>query len=157
MSALDPVSPGFRPTPPPFTETAARSAPGVPVLLAGIVALLAAIGLFTRHPSGADRTVLVVLGILLVLAAVLAFAGLTPVVAGQARVVQLFGRYRGTVRDARPVLGQPVHPPARGLDPDPQPRDRAGQGQRRRRQPDRDRRRGRLAGPGHRPGPLLGR
>ena len=27
-------------------------------------------------------------------------AGLTPVVPGQARVVQLFGRYRGTIRDS---------------------------------------------------------
>jgi regulator of protease activity HflC (stomatin/prohibitin superfamily) len=29
----------------------------------------------------------------------LAFGGLTPVVAGEARVIQLFGRYRGTVRE----------------------------------------------------------
>jgi len=37
-------------------------------------------------------------GILLAVAA-LELAGLTPVVAGKARVVQLFGRYRGTIRD----------------------------------------------------------
>ena len=98
MSALDSVSPGLRPASQPFTETAARSAPGVPVLLGGIVALLVAIGLFTRHPGGAAHAVLVVLGILLVLAAAAAFGGLTPVVAGEARVVQLFGRYRGTIR-----------------------------------------------------------
>ena len=53
MQRTGSVSPGFRPAPQPFTETAARSAPGVPVLLGGIVALLVAIGLFTRHPSGA--------------------------------------------------------------------------------------------------------
>jgi len=34
-----------------------------------------------------------------VVIAVLLLAGLTPVVPGQARVIQLFGKYRGTVRD----------------------------------------------------------
>ena len=33
-----------------------------------------------------------------------------PVVAGEARVVQLFGRYRGTIRDAGLAVGEPVHP-----------------------------------------------
>jgi regulator of protease activity HflC (stomatin/prohibitin superfamily) len=36
--------------------------------------------------------------VLLLIAALLALHGLTPVVAGEARVVQLFGRYRGTIR-----------------------------------------------------------
>ena len=98
MSAQDPFSPDPGPAPQQFTETAGWFAPGVPVLVAGIVAVLVAIGLFTRHPSGAAHAVLVVLGILLVLAAAAAFGGLTPVVAGEARVIQLFGRYRGTVR-----------------------------------------------------------
>ena len=98
MSAQDPPSPDPGPAPQQFTETGGWFAPGVPVLVGGIVAVLVAIGLFTRHPGGATHAVLVVLGILLVLAAALAFAGLTPVVAGEARVVQLFGRYRGTVR-----------------------------------------------------------
>jgi regulator of protease activity HflC (stomatin/prohibitin superfamily) len=35
----------------------------------------------------------------LVIVAVLSFQGLTSVVAGEARVVQLFGRYRGTIRE----------------------------------------------------------
>ena len=38
------------------------------------------------------------LAALLIAVAGLAFRGLTPVTLGQARVVQLFGRYRGTVR-----------------------------------------------------------
>ena len=42
------------------------------------------------------------IAILLLIAAASAFSGLTPVVAGEARVVQLFGRYRGTIR--RPGL-----------------------------------------------------
>jgi regulator of protease activity HflC (stomatin/prohibitin superfamily) len=41
-----------------------------------------------------------VVAIVLLIAAGLALHGLTPVVAGEARVVQLFGRYQGTVRDA---------------------------------------------------------
>ena len=98
MSAQDPPSPDPGPAPQQFTETGGWFAPGVPVLLGGIVAVLGAIGLFSAHPGGAATTVLIVLGVLLVLAAALAFAGLTPVVAGEARVIQLFGRYRGTVR-----------------------------------------------------------
>lgn len=42
--------------------------------------------------------VLVVAGVLLVLAGVSAAAGLTMVAPGQARVIQLFGRYTGTIR-----------------------------------------------------------
>jgi regulator of protease activity HflC (stomatin/prohibitin superfamily) len=99
MSAPDPVSPDLRPAPQPFTETSAWSAPGVAVLLGGIVALLAAIGLFVARPGGTATITLDVIGVLLVLVAVLAFGGLTPVVAGQARVIQLFGRYRGTIRE----------------------------------------------------------
>ncbi len=41
-----------------------------------------------------------VLCVLIFIASGLALAGLTPVVPGQARVVQLFGRYRGTIRDS---------------------------------------------------------
>jgi hypothetical protein len=41
-----------------------------------------------------------VLCVLIFIASALALAGLTPVVPGQARVVQLFGRYRGTIRDS---------------------------------------------------------
>jgi regulator of protease activity HflC (stomatin/prohibitin superfamily) len=61
------------------------------------VALVAGIAIIVAHPGGAALTVL---GVLLILAAAAAFAGLTPVIAGEARVVQLFGRYRGTVRSS---------------------------------------------------------
>jgi regulator of protease activity HflC (stomatin/prohibitin superfamily) len=81
------------------TETAGWSAPGVPVLVAGLVMLAIAIALFSVHPGGAATVALAVVGVVLVIGACLAFGGLTPVVAGQARVIQLFGRYRGTVRD----------------------------------------------------------
>ena len=75
--------------------------PGIPVLVLGIVLVLAGIGMFIAGGaggSGAGRVVLIVVGIVVILVAVAAFIGLTPVVAGEARVVQLFGRYQGTVR-----------------------------------------------------------
>jgi regulator of protease activity HflC (stomatin/prohibitin superfamily) len=64
-----------------------------------VALVLVAIGLFAVHPGGAATVALVVVGVLLILVAWLAFGGLTPVVAGEARVIQLFGRYRGTVRE----------------------------------------------------------
>jgi regulator of protease activity HflC (stomatin/prohibitin superfamily) len=75
--------------------------PGIPVLVLGIVLVLAGIGMFIAGGaagSGAGRVVLIVIGIVVILVAVAAFIGLTPVVAGEARVIQLFGRYQGTVR-----------------------------------------------------------
>ncbi len=85
----------------PITERKAWSAPGVPILVAGVVAVLVAIALLATGislKSGAG-TALIVLAALVFIAAGLAFRGLTPVVGGQARVVQLFGRYRGTIRE----------------------------------------------------------
>jgi regulator of protease activity HflC (stomatin/prohibitin superfamily) len=84
------------------TETRARFLPGVQLLLLGIVLLLVAIGLIfvASHSSGALIAVVVVIDILLWFAAVLIFRGLTPVAPGRARVVQLFGKYRGTIRES---------------------------------------------------------
>jgi regulator of protease activity HflC (stomatin/prohibitin superfamily) len=56
--------------------------------------------LFAVRPGGAVTVALVVIGVLLIIAAWLAFGGLTPVVPGEARVIQLFGQYRGTVRQS---------------------------------------------------------
>jgi regulator of protease activity HflC (stomatin/prohibitin superfamily) len=84
------------------TEREAWSAPGVLVLVLGIVMLLAAVAMLVfggAALSGAGRTAVIVAGVLLILAAHLAFRGLTPVVAGEARAVQLFGRYRGTITE----------------------------------------------------------
>jgi hypothetical protein len=88
----------------PMTESQAWSAPGVPVLITGIAVLLAAIVLLVLgislgpgHPGPAS---LIVLAGLLAVAGHLAVRGLTPVVAGEARVIQLFGRYCGTIREA---------------------------------------------------------
>jgi SPFH domain / Band 7 family len=85
----------------PVTERAARFWPGLPVLAAGIVAILAgvAVAVTASHQGRGAAIALTVLCVLIFLAGSLAFRGLTPVVPGQARVVQLFGKYRGTIRE----------------------------------------------------------
>ena len=77
------------------TEREARFSSGLPMLVAGIVLLLAGVALavVASHQSHGAAVALVVLCVLIFIAAALALAGLTPVVPGQARVVQLFGRY----------------------------------------------------------------
>jgi regulator of protease activity HflC (stomatin/prohibitin superfamily) len=82
------------------TETTARFLPGIPMLMVGIVCVLAAIGLVfvSAHSShAAVIIVVVILDVLLWITAVLIFRGLTPVAPGRARVLQLFGKYRGTI------------------------------------------------------------
>jgi regulator of protease activity HflC (stomatin/prohibitin superfamily) len=101
MAAQAPVGPGQDLARRPLAESKGWSAPGVPVLVAGVVLVLAGIWLLIRgigQAAGTAHTVLLVVAVLLLIAGVLALHGLTPVVAGEARVVQLFGRYRGTVR-----------------------------------------------------------
>ncbi|MGW5650974.1 SPFH domain-containing protein [Streptomyces humi] len=76
-------------------EFSAHSIGGGLALLLGLVGLLAAAGLFIAasvNPAFAAG------GVLVFLAAVIAMRGLNTVAPGEARVVQLFGRYRGTIR-----------------------------------------------------------
>src|ERR1022692_2995461 len=85
------------------TEREAWSASGVLVLVLGIGMLLAGVALLVLSAAvgrGAGQTALIVTGVLLLLAGELAVHGLTSVVAGEARAVQLFGRYHGTIRAA---------------------------------------------------------
>jgi regulator of protease activity HflC (stomatin/prohibitin superfamily) len=86
------------------TERTALFLPGLRVLVLGIVLVLGGVALavVASHQSHGVAEWLIPLSILIFIAASLALAGLTPVVPGQARVVQLFGRYRGTIRE--PVL-----------------------------------------------------
>jgi regulator of protease activity HflC (stomatin/prohibitin superfamily) len=82
-------------------ERQAWSALGVRVLVAGLVLMLAG-ALVLVHAGGhggAARNAIVLAGVVLLIAGYLAVHGLTSVVAGEARAVQLFGRYRGTIRD----------------------------------------------------------
>jgi len=83
------------------TEHAARSVPGLPMLVLGILIVLAgsALALVAGHLSGGGAIAVSVVCALVLLAGVLVLRGLFGVVAGRARVVQLFGRYRGTVRE----------------------------------------------------------
>jgi regulator of protease activity HflC (stomatin/prohibitin superfamily) len=101
MTAQAPASPGQQPARAPMVERQGWSLPGIPVLAAGIVLLIVGIYLLIRaigQGAGTAHRVLIVVAVLLLIAAVLALRGLTPVVAGEARVVQLFGSYRGSVR-----------------------------------------------------------
>ncbi|HWC82613.1 MAG TPA: SPFH domain-containing protein [Pseudonocardiaceae bacterium] len=77
---------------------------GIAMLVVGILAILCGAALLVLGIVGAATgsaglgAVGVVLGVLVLLAGILIMAGLTPVLPGQARVVQLFGRYTGTTR-----------------------------------------------------------
>ncbi|HEX3781191.1 MAG TPA: SPFH domain-containing protein [Pseudonocardiaceae bacterium] len=70
---------------------------GIVLVLAGLAVLGSGIGL-AAGGSGAIGVVLVVVGPLVVLTGVFSLNGLTSITPGQARVVQLFGRYVGTAR-----------------------------------------------------------
>ncbi|MFH8800153.1 SPFH domain-containing protein [Streptomyces sp. NPDC017936] len=83
-------------------EFPARSVGGGVALLLGLLGLLAGAGLVaaaTAVAATAAQAALIVGGILVGLAALLAMGGLNMVAPGEARVVQLFGRYRGTIRE----------------------------------------------------------
>ena len=79
------------------TEFAATTLPGWPVAWAAIAAAIAGIAL-TATGIAAKIPAAAVAGVLLILAALVARAGLTAVAPGEARVVQLLGRYAGTIR-----------------------------------------------------------
>ncbi|MGC3001407.1 SPFH domain-containing protein [Streptomyces sp. G35A] len=82
-------------------EFAAHSIGGGLALLLGLLGLLAGAALIVTATAVAGtgaKAALIVGGILLALAAFLAMCGLNMVAPGEARVVQLFGRYRGTIR-----------------------------------------------------------
>ncbi|GAA2529307.1 SPFH domain-containing protein [Streptomyces levis] len=82
-------------------EFAAHSIGGGLALLLGLLGLLAGAGLIaaaTTVSAAGAKAALIIGGILVALAAFLAMCGLNMVAPGEARVVQLFGRYRGTIR-----------------------------------------------------------
>lgn len=89
-----------------MTESVKSAAAGrqALVLIIGVALLCAALfivgGVLANRPGGGEPGVgiLIGLGVLLVFCDSIGFRGLTQVVPGEARVVQLFGRYLGTVR-----------------------------------------------------------
>ena len=100
-AAPAPQQPGPQPPARRLTERPASSAPGVPLLVLSIVVLLAGVGLLilSKPVGGGAEVALIILGVLLLIGSVLGFRGLFAVVPGEARVIQLFGRYAGTVRE----------------------------------------------------------
>ncbi|MFE3990184.1 SPFH domain-containing protein [Streptomyces goshikiensis] len=82
-------------------EVAARSVGGGLALLLGLLGVMAGAGLIAfgaAATTAGAKVPLILGGILLVLAAIIAMSGLNTIAPGEARVVQLFGRYRGTIR-----------------------------------------------------------
>ncbi|MFE3786663.1 SPFH domain-containing protein [Streptomyces goshikiensis] len=82
-------------------EVVARSVGGGLALLLGLLGVIAGAGLIASGSAATTvgaKVALILGGILLVLAAIIAMSGLNTIAPGEARVVQLFGRYRGTIR-----------------------------------------------------------
>jgi regulator of protease activity HflC (stomatin/prohibitin superfamily) len=82
-------------------EFAAHSIGGGLALVLGLTGLLVSAGLLVTAgavDSGGAKAALIIGGILVLLTAFIAMRGLNTVAPGEARVVQLFGRYRGTIR-----------------------------------------------------------
>jgi len=82
---------------PKVVERSARDLNGWPVLGLAIVAVAAAVVLFIVGIDG-ENTALVVIAIVLFVAGMILAGGLTPVSPGRARVLQILGRYAGTIR-----------------------------------------------------------
>src|SRR5260370_36955056 len=85
----------------PVTEQPSWFLPGGRMLLLSIVVIRVgvAVAVGASHLTGAASDGLVLLTVLIELCGALMLAGLTPVSPGHARVIQLFGRYCGTIRD----------------------------------------------------------
>ncbi|WP_369035074.1 MULTISPECIES: SPFH domain-containing protein [Streptomyces] len=87
---------------PQFREFQAHSIGGGLALLMGLLGVVLGVGLIvaaTAVTGGGAKAALIVPGILISLSAFIAMCGLNMVAPGEARVVQLFGRYRGTIRE----------------------------------------------------------
>ncbi|MCY0948548.1 SPFH domain-containing protein [Streptomyces sp. H27-S2] len=88
-------------TPEGAREFTAHSVGGGLALLLSLAGLIAGAGMIVGGAlaaAAAAKAALITGGILLILASFIAMTGLNTISPGQARVVQLFGRYRGTIR-----------------------------------------------------------
>jgi len=90
-----------KPAPAQVAEREARSINGIKVLVGGVAVVIAAIVVLfvAGKQTGGTQTALVWVGSIALIAAFGLLSGLTPVVPGEARVIQLFGSYRGTTRN----------------------------------------------------------
>ncbi|MFB6956924.1 SPFH domain-containing protein [Streptomyces sp. NPDC056309] len=83
-------------------EFPAQSIGGGLALLLGLLGLLVAAALFAGGVNASTtgaKAALIVVALLVGIGALLGMCGLNTVAPGEARVVQLFGRYRGTIRE----------------------------------------------------------
>ncbi|MFI8105568.1 SPFH domain-containing protein [Streptomyces sp. NPDC086023] len=95
-TAVDSVLPD-----PEVREFPAHSVGGGTALLCGLLGLTAGVLLVVFGATaltGGGKAAVIVAGVLLALMAFVMMCGLNSVAPGEARVVQLFGRYRGTIR-----------------------------------------------------------
>jgi regulator of protease activity HflC (stomatin/prohibitin superfamily) len=100
MTMQAPTAKTREPAARPPAESQASSLPGGVMLIIAVVLFLGAVAVLALLPgAGSGRAGLITVGVLLLVVAGLVFKGLTPVINGEARVIQLFGRYRGTIRD----------------------------------------------------------
>jgi len=101
MASLDPDTERGRSVPQQVSERTARFVPGLRMLLLGLVLLAGGVALIwlSRRFSGSAATALIWAGALVLVVGVGVVRGLTAVVPGRSRVVQLFGKYRGTIRE----------------------------------------------------------
>ena len=102
MTTRDAVAAAPKLPSPPVTEHAARSVPGLLMLVLGIILIPAGVVIVVvgSHQSHGAAQALTWLSVLVFIVSALVLGGLTSVVPGQARVVQLFGKYRGTISDS---------------------------------------------------------
>jgi regulator of protease activity HflC (stomatin/prohibitin superfamily) len=86
---------------PPITEHPARSTRGVKVLMGGIAGYGVGILLvwFAHSRSGGAQVALIWAAVIVFFLAAFAHGGLVQVVPGEARVISLFGKYQGTIRE----------------------------------------------------------
>jgi regulator of protease activity HflC (stomatin/prohibitin superfamily) len=89
------------PSQPPMRERTAWYIRGALQLLIDLLLLVVAVILIWQGAvnHGAVKAVLIILGIIVAIAITILFRGLTIVAPGRAHVVQLFGKYKGTVRE----------------------------------------------------------
>ncbi|MFJ7999939.1 SPFH domain-containing protein [Streptomyces sp. NPDC096310] len=86
---------------PQVREFPAHSIGGGLALLLGLLGVVVGVVLVVAGAaagSGGAKAILIIVGVLVAIGALFAMGGLNMVAPGEARVVQLFGRYRGTIR-----------------------------------------------------------
>jgi len=92
---------GGQPTRQPVNEYPARFISGLGIAVIGFVLVVVGVVLIVvaSHQTGALQGALIAIAVVIFVFTAVALRGLVAVAPGRARVVQLFGQYRGTIRD----------------------------------------------------------